>query len=681
MCIFAPKLSKFEIINLNYLTMKKVFLLSLSLVLGLGAFAQNRVMKNDAQKAVASSKIVAAGTEVTTEASTYAPQAAKSAVINRYVDMEDGETMWTTYDLQSNAYVANRMYQMPNGDVAVVATMSHESNLVASDRGTGYNYYANGEWDDMPDARFEAFKTGWPSIARYGANGEILLCHGNGGMQCYVRTTAGEGEWEHRGALPAYPEGYPYTTEYATWPRVVTCGNNHDVIIAVAALQHSISDDETDVRTVMWRSTDGVNWTCTYGPIADLGLGYEIGSFSADDYALAANGHTVALLYSGCLTNSVWMFKSEDDGETWNATRVWEHPFEGHELDEEGLDYGDTLFMPMNGTIVIDNSGVCHVALNTFEMTHLADTDPGYYTYWSGRAVDGILYWNDTQDPIQDTEHPEYIGTPYEAHFAQPNQFHAARLWWPIADEPGYVHMIPDSTKWVGFIPMYDGYSWDNGYYYKDNYHAKMYGASGHPALSCDAYGNLACAFSSPNVTRDNGSYYYRSIYVSYYNKEEGYWHQVEDDLMEDVMLMYSEGVFTTAVQNTINPGEFWFSYQADDEIGFAWGSEPTQTAPSENTIHAVKVIGEHVGVEETEATDVIYSIYPNPATDYIMVNSAMAADATITFVNLAGQTVKSFNKNLTIGENSVSIDLESGVYFCTINANGFNKTVKVVVK
>ena len=62
--------------------MKKVLLLSLSLVLGLGAFAQNRVMKNDAQKSVANSKIVAVGNEMTTEASTYAPQAAKSAVIN-----------------------------------------------------------------------------------------------------------------------------------------------------------------------------------------------------------------------------------------------------------------------------------------------------------------------------------------------------------------------------------------------------------------------------------------------------------------------------------------------------------------------------------------------------------------------------------------------------------------------
>lgn len=660
--------------------MKKVFLLSLGLVLGFSAFAQNRVMKNDAQKAVANGKIVAVGTEMTTEASTYAPQAAKSVVISRYDDLEDAETMYTYYDLQSNQYVANRMYQLPNGNVAVTATMSHEANQSATDRGTGYNFY-NGEWNDMPETRVEPFKTGWPSIAPWGETGEILLCHGNGHMQVFVREVAGEGEWTNISQLPDYPEGYPYS-EYPTWPRVVTCGANNNVIIAVAALQHTISDDETDVRTVIFRSEDAINWTVNYSPLADLPTPYHIGNFSADDYALAANGNTVALLFSGCLTNSVWMFKSEDCGLTWNPTRVWEHPFEGVDLDEPGLDYGDTLFMPMNGSIVIDNNNVVHIALNTFEMTHLADTDPGYYTYWSGRAVDGILYWNDTQDPIHDTDHPEYIGTSLESHFATANPFHAARLWWPIPEDPGYVHMLPDSTKWIGYIPMYEGYSWDNGMYFMSGteYVSKLYGASGHPALSCDPDGNLACAFSSPNVTRENGSYL-RSIYVSYRCADNGYWEQVEDDITEDVMLMYSECLFTISVPNTVNSGEFWFGYQADDQLGFYWGSNASQTSASENFIHASKVI-RHCGdgVEEG-AQDVVYNIYPNPAKDYVVVNSAMDADATITFVNLAGQTVKSFNKALTTGENTISIDLESGIYFCTVNANGFNKTVKVIVK
>ena len=654
--------------------MKKVFLLSLGLILGFSAFAQRLVIKNDLKEGVASGKIVAVGTEITAEDYTFAPQEAKSAVVNRYNNFDDAEAMWTNYDLQSNQYVANRMYQMPNGDVAVTATMSHQANTTASDRGTGYNFYSNGSWNDMPDARIEPYKTGWPSIARWGETGEILLCHGGGngtysGMQCFVREVAGEGEWIEKGTLPPYPAGYPYESEYPTWPRVVTCGNNNNVIIAVAALQHQVSSDETHVHTVMWRSTDAENWEVSYGPLADLGLGYEVDYFSADDYALAANGHTVALIYSGCMTNSVWMFKSTDDGATWTSTRVWEDPYEGISLEDPDLAYTDTLFRPMNSSIVIDNNGVVHVALNTFEMAHWADTEAGYYSYFYGRAVDGILYWNDTQvAPIQSPD-----GNPH----------HAARLWWPSGD--GYVHMEADSTKWIGFIPMFydDGGSlieWNNDMYYTDNYHAKLYGASGHPALSCDPQGNLACAFTSPCTKRNNGQYYYRSIFVSYRFAEEGWWHQLEDDLMEDIMLMYSEGIFSTAVPNTYNDNEYWFSYQVDEEIGFYWGSEPTQQNASENIIHAAKLYTT-LDVEETEAQEAVYSIYPNPAKDYIVVSAAMDANATITFINLAGQTVKSFNKNLTTGENSISIDLESGVYFCTVNANGYNKTVKVLVK
>ena len=661
--------------------MKKVLLLSLSLVLGFSAIAQQRMIKNDIREGVASSKKAVVGKDLSaTSAATYTPQTATSVVVNRFEDMEDGETMWTYYDLQSNHYVANRMYQLPTGEVAVTATMSHENNQSATDRGTGYNFYDGSDWGEQPEVRVEPFKTGWPSIAQFGSNGEILLAHGNGHMQCFIRTTAGVGDWTYVGALPDYPNGYAYTTEYPTWPRIVTCGDNHNIAVAVAVLQHSISSDETDLETVMWRSenpADINSWTVSYGPLE--GVGYDHNNFSADDYCMAANGHNVALIYSGCLTNSVWMFKSTDDGLTWEPTRVWEHPYEGISLEDPDLAYTDTLFMPMNAALTIDNNGVVHVALNTFEMAHWSDTDPGYYNYFYGRAVDGILYWNDTQDaPIQSPD-----GNPH----------HAARLWWPDPENPGYVTMEADSTRWIGYIPMYYDnsgalISWDNDMYYSGEYHSKFYGASGHPALTCDPNGNLACAFSTPCTARPGTQgatpYYLRTILISYYNVEEGYWHQLEDDLMEDFMLSYTEGVFSMTLNNTANVGEYYFAYQGDDQIGFYWGSNATQTEGTENIIHVCKVLAnpEFVNVPETEAQNVVYDIYPNPVTGNIMnVKSAQDADATITIVNLVGQTVKQFNQNLHLGENAINIDLKSGVYFCTITANGFNNTVKFVVK
>jgi hypothetical protein len=663
--------------------MKKVLLLSLSLALGFSAFAQQRIAKDELRSAQAKAQKAFTGKEFSMpSAAQFAPQTQKSVVVNRYEDYEYASTMETYYDLQSNQYVANRMYQLPNGSVAITATMSHEPNQTASDRGTGYNFYSNdrGSWMDQPENRIESFKTGWPSIAQWKENGEILLAHGNGHMQCFTRETAGHGEWEYRGALPDYPDGYPYN-EYPTWPRVVTCGDNHEIIVAVAVLQHSISSDETDLQTVMWRSEDAENWTISYGPLDEVGWSHN--QFSADDYCMAANGHTVALLYSGCLTNSTWLFKSTDDGLTWESTRVWENPYEGREFDEEpawGME--DTLFIPMNGAVVVDNNNVVHVALNTLEMEHTLENDPGYYTYYSGRAVDGILYWNDTQEaPI-----PSKDGNPH----------HAARLWWPDPENPGYVKMEDDPEKWIGFIPMYENISWENDKYYHSGteYYSKFYGASGHQALSCDPQGNLACAFSSPCTNRENSAQdnkYFRSIYVSYRNVDEGYWHQIEDDLTDDFMLSLSEFVFTNSVANTVNDGEFWFGFQQDDVIGFYWGSNASQTEASNNEIIAVKVIANSafVGVNENhEAVNPMTTarVYPNPATDMlnIEVNASQASEMSINVYNIMGQNVMSKNVNITTGMNLRPInvsELNSGIYFVTVKANGFENTMKFIVK
>ena len=666
--------------------MKKVLLLTLSLALGFSAFAQQRVAKNDIRSSQSRVEKVTVGNEQINPAmSNFAPQTAKSVVVNRYDEIEDGETMMTTYDLQSNHFCSNRMYALPNGSAAVVCTFSHEPNQTASDRGTGYNFYNGSEWQDMPEERVEYMRTGWPTIAPWGERGEILISHTP--CRCWTREIAGEGEWEYRGELPAYPEGYPYTSESIGWPRITTSGDNHNIIHVVADIQHQVSSSEIYHHQAYLRSEDAENWTISYGPIAELGLGYESdGGFSAEDYALAAYGHTVAILYSGSMTNSVWMFKSTDDGLTWNARRVWEDPYEGIPMDDAM--YTDTLFRPMNGAIAIDKNGVAHVALNTFEMIHTEENEPGYYTRFSGRAVDGIIYWNDTQEgPIQDTEHPEYIGTSLEEHVAHPNPHHAARLWWPIVDEPGYVHMVPDSTKWIGYMPMFEGYQWENDKFRdEDDYVRLFYGVSGHPALSCDPYGNLACAFSSPCIRRldDNGQYYYRSIYVSYRNVDNGYWDQLIDDLTDEeinFMFLYSENLYTLSATNTYTPGEFWFGFQSDDQLGVYWGNGASQNNASENTIHAIK-LSQPLGIEDNhEAQDVVYGLYPNPATDYVVVKSSQDVEANISIVNLVGQTVKQFSKSLKMGENTIGIDLKSGIYFCTISANGFNKTIKFVVK
>ncbi len=665
--------------------MRKVLLLSLSLALGFSAFAQQRVAKNDIKSVKVSAKKVAVGNEtINPSVADFAPQTAKSVVVNRYQDVEDGETMWTNYDLQSNSWCSNRMYQLPNGSVAVTATFSHEPNQTASDRGTGYNFYDAEEavWQDMPDARVESMRTGWPTIAQWKENGEILISHAP--MRCWTREVAGQGEWVYRGELPISPEGFPYDDD-ASWPRVATSGDNHNIIHVIADIQHQ--GDAVEHYQVYLRSEDAENWTISYSPLAQDG---EEMNYSADAYNITANGHNVAMVYGDDLQADIIMYKSTDDGLNWTRYVVWDNPYSGYDwaTDPQSI-MTDTVFGPANLAIAIDNRGTAHVALTTYEYIH--DELGDNYTTWSGRAVDGIYHWKDTDGPIADTEHPEYIGTSLEEHFAHPNPHHAMRLWWPIVNEPGYVHMVADSTKWIGFVPLYDGVEWSNDKFYreKDYFYKFRSGQSGMPAFSIDPMGNIACAYSSPCTKRldDNGAYYYRSIYVSYYNVDEGYWHQVVDEITDEEVyfgFLYSENIFTMGVDNTYVPGEFWFGFQSDDQVGLYWGSNATQQQASENTIHVIKITPdpEMVSVPENyEAQDVVYGIYPNPATDYVVVKSSQDVEANISIINLMGQTVKQFNKSLKMGENAIGIDLKSGIYFCTISANGFSKTIKFVVK
>ena len=655
--------------------MRKVLLLSLSLALGFSAFAQQRIAKNELRSfRVDSKKPAAVGKEnVAASAAAFAPQTSKSVVVNRFENCEDGETMETLYDLQSNGWISNRMYQLPDGSVAVAATMSHIDNPNGgADRGTGYNFYSNGEWMDMPDERVENVRTGWPSIARWGDKGEILISHAP--MRCWTRDVAGEGEWVFRADLPYSPEGFFDPDADASWPRVATSGDNHNIIHVIGDIQTQDSDGNYHHTQVYYRSENAEDWTCTYSPLAQDGE--EADHYTADNYNISANGHTVAMIYSDDLQGHLVMYKSTDDGLNWNRTVIWENPYYGCDWENDECSiYTDTVFGPSNTAIAIDNHGVVHVAVNTYEYIH--DELGTTYTVFSGRSVDGIYYWNDTQEaPIQSTD-----GNPH----------HALRLWWPVGD--GYAQMQPDSTKWIGFIPMYEGIDWENDQFFHENdYFYKMRGASAMPALSIDPMGNIACAFSAPNTSRpdDEGAdhFYKRSIYVSYRNVDEGYWHQVEDDITDmdlvNIMFMISENIFTNGVDNTYIPGEFWFSFQSDDKLGCYVGSNAYQTASSTNTIHAIKVVPDpdFVSVPENyEAKDVVYSIYPNPATDYVIVKSSEDVEANISIVNLVGQTVKQFNKNLKMGENAISIDLKSGIYFCTISANGFNKTIKFVVK
>ena len=650
--------------------MKKVLLLSLGLAMGFGAFAQNRVAKEAVSGKATVSKVAVGNDIYTGSVLENSAKSNSSVVVNRYTNFEEGVAMETYYDLQSNGYVSNRMYQKANGDVAVVTTMSREQNLTASDRGTGYNFIAGGNMSnlgDIPEVREEAnatgadVRTGWPSIAPYGAEGEILVNHSSG-LNYWIREKAGQGQWDGPYSIPN-PEGleYPFSL---SWPRVATSGANNDVIHVVCAAQHSISSEEMVNAQFYCRSTDGQNWEVAYSPLAETDEHLNI--YSADDYSIATNGDVVAICYTAVFYGHALVMKSTDNGQTWERIVVWENPYIGDwETDENTITPEETPAQtPVHSTVAVGPDGTVHVAFSvaTYAHTELGNT----FSYYYGRTADGIAYWNDTKAALTNL-----------------------RLWEDDPENEGYVLHSMDSVNFCGWLPFYSNIAdFNNDAVYKnDDYIYQFYGScSGFPALSVDPEGNLALAYSTPDTERElfDNTAYYRSTVMSYKAANEEGWHVAVEHVFEDFMHMVDESMFVNAAPSVTRQGEFWFSYVADNVPGLAWGSGASQSSPENNQCYVFKISSEFipVGTEEIIARDVVYNVYPNPASDYIFVSSSMDADATVTFTNLAGQTVKVVNTNLTTGDNSVSInDLNSGVYFCTVSANGYSHTTKVVVK
>ena len=92
---------------------------------------------------------------------------------NSSKDVTQIDTSW--YDLQTNSALGNRLYLHPDNTLSAVWTYSNDA--VFDDRGTGYNYFDGGTWGPYPTARIENVKTGWPTIAPFHENGEVIVGH------------------------------------------------------------------------------------------------------------------------------------------------------------------------------------------------------------------------------------------------------------------------------------------------------------------------------------------------------------------------------------------------------------------------------------------------------------------------------------------------------------------------
>lgn len=302
----------------------------------------------------------------------------------------------TTYDLQTNASIQNRILAHSDGTISAVWTYSTTYDIAASDRGTGYAYFDGTSWSAMPTNRIESQRGGWPSILSINGN-EFNTLHNTQSSVVTLnqRGTKGSGTWSESNISDA--------AEHIIWNRTANGGPNDQTIHMVGVTAPTGNGGTLyqglDGALVYYRSLDGgTTWDqqAVVLPGMDSSL---FNGFGGDSYQIKAKGNTVVLGVFNTWDDS-FIMKSTDNGTTWTKSVFVDLPFVKYVADQPGGSDVDGDMVPdtvsttdNSGAIAIDSSGMAHVFYGNMRVldADLTDNQTTYFPY-----TNGLVYWNET---------------------------------------------------------------------------------------------------------------------------------------------------------------------------------------------------------------------------------------------------------------------------------------------
>lgn len=287
----------------------------------------------------------------------------------------------TYYDLQTWRTMQNRVYVYDDGTKGAVWNMGMDYPGFPDLR-IRYNYYDGDAWGVNPT---QPITSGWainPSYTAYGENGEICVSQGEDGLIISIRETKGTGEWQE-GYLPG--SGFKH-------PVVVTTGADHSIVqLLYLKADESFSPTPAQpFRGFIWyarSSDDGQTWDVNQ-QVSELGpenyLGFTIGS-----YVWAEPKQDVIAFVAGDYLTDLVLMKSEDGGDTWQKTVIWEHPYPM--LDLFTVD-SDTFYCNDGGiSVALNNENEANVVFTLSRVYSTTEQD----TIWYNPYVGGVVYWNE----------------------------------------------------------------------------------------------------------------------------------------------------------------------------------------------------------------------------------------------------------------------------------------------
>ncbi len=630
--------------------MKKFLLTGLFIVFISVSVAQNRAFLSKEYACISAEATYGASTDRVVFMDAWKTPGMKS----RGIAPGETEIGLTLYDLQTNKMLSDRLYRFEDGTFGFVWTMGLQ-DATFPDRGTGYNYYDGTGWGPAPDERIEGVRTGWPSYAPLGESGEIVISHdfGEHTLNYYTRAVKGTGDWA--GTTYTYGEG----PDALAWARLVTSGPDHN---QVHLLANSFEEYQGMTTAVVYsRSTDGAQtWDIENALIEGMDSDYYT-EISADEYVWAEpkNG-TIAFLCAGAW-HDMFMMKSTDNGENWEKTVIWEHPYPFFDWNTT---IADTFFCVDNSaSITLDNDGKAHVVFGISRVMH---EDLGT-TYQYFPFVDGIGYWNEDMDPFSDDHNA--LAPPQYGY--------------------GNSEMIED-VNYIGYMQDVDGdgeihlAGWPNTTI--DNIMSyRELGPSTMPTVHVDENGFRYLLFASTTETYVNDQVNYKHIWARTY--ADGTWGEFHD-LTSDITHIFDECIYPLLAETSDD--HIYYTYNADVTPGLALDEEHGYqdnrlifAELSKSDLIIFYGTGDQPGANTFELSGPM----PNPCRDEFSfaVNTTQQDDLILGIMNPAGQII--FEKPLesaSMGKNLYRVDvsgLQPGMYFYTVTGGNGKVSKKLIIE
>jgi hypothetical protein len=563
----------------------------------------------------------------------------------------------TSNNQQTNGSIYTRVYSLPNGKVSATWTSSQDGPAVgSSSRGSGYNHFNGTTWGNSTQAslRIDPERTGFPCYAYSSAtNEEMILSHivkapntpnagAATGLMLNRKTGLGAGTWTGTAVLDSSDIKIPGIL----WNRSVVSGNYLHVFASFTdsgstqpnrVVINGIRTPQVYSRLNLTNNTWEVKKVLLPGYTSD-----RIYSGGGDNYAMDAKGNNVAILIGG-LSDDLQLYKSGDNGNTWTKTIIDSFP-------EPAFDYIKTIDTTYSNdgsvSVTLDGNGNAHCFWALGRMIRTEGTANGSYSYFPGQ--NDILYWRE--------------GTPVDSIKSVAQS--------PDLDGNGQLDL---GTNWRA-----DG----------TRYFSNSISTMPHSMSMGDTVFMIFSGMTENDVDANGKNF--RDVFLAYSTNAGVSWSKM---INLTQFIGFNQEQIYASISPTSTDGNLHLVFTQSSSIGaYDATDNPDAGLVVYDIMHLsvpiTSIFEGTVGINnvKNEVFNVINN-YPNPfkGSTNIGVNFAKSVNVTVKVMSVTGQEVYSQTfERIPAGLNNLELNLgniSAGVYFYSIEANGFKTTGKMIAE